>query len=375
MSTEFWTRDILQGSFSAAVKRVWRWYRQEFINLFSPATIARLTDRGDRVLIVKAGERELWCMGGRHNQSWRLSSDEIAASSLEEALAQRDLARKVVRIGMEMDASAFFVRRFDIPSAALASLPKLLIADIERKTPFKISDVLYGSTVAKDSSSPDKVHVTLWILRRDLAIDAAVQARLQFSDIAFIRPVGGDPIEYKPVIELDGQNDDAYWVRRIAVTLGAVTVFFFIAGILITLWRQATIQAELDTKIHEMTARASDVRRVVDKTSAEGRLLTVLRTARHSAPLFADLWEETARILPDSAFITDMVLAEAKPGERTLDLVGFASSAAGLPAVFNKSPLFADAALTAPITPDPQEKREGFSLRAKIERNAPETAK
>lgn len=366
---------MLQSSLVIFAKRFWYWYRREFSSLFSPATIARLTDRGDRVLTIKAGERELSCTGGGHNQSWRLPSEEIISSSLEEALARRGLARNAVRIGLEMDASSFFIRRFNIPIAALVSLPKLLIADIERRTPFRISDVLYGSTSVRHPAISDKIHVVLWILRRDLATEAVAQAGLELSDIVFIQPVGGDPNEQKPVIELEAQSVDSRLLRKVALALGAATVAFLVSGVLITLWRQAAVQAELDIEIQEMTARASGVRRVVDKAFAESRLLTVLRTARHNGPLFADLWEETARILPDSAFITDMVLAEPKPGERSLDLVGFASSAVGLPALFDKSPLFADAALTAPITPDPLEKREGFSLRARVERNTLEQAK
>ena len=85
--------------------------------------------------------------------------------------------------------------------------------------------------------------------------------------------------------------------------------------------------------------------------------------------------EETACILPDDAFLTDFRLSEPTPNGRTIDLVGFASSAVGLPARFNRSPLFSDAELTAPITPDPHEKREGFSLQAKLEKRKQEGGK
>jgi general secretion pathway protein L len=374
VSSEFWTRDVLQGSFSAAANTFFTWYRREFLSLFPPETLAWLTDRGDRQLILKAGESDLWCIDSRGNRSWRLPADEIAASSLEAVLADHELARNAVRIGLEMDADAFFVRRFDIPSVALPNLPRLLVADIERKTPFKLADVVYGHTAARNPAAPDKTRITLWILRRDLAMDAAARAGLELSDIAFIRPAGG-PAEEKPVIELEGKTESSHRFRNLALAFCAATLLFAVIGVAATLWRQATINEELDTKIQEMTTRAARVRQVVDKASSESRLLSVLRASRHNEPLFADLWEETARILPDSAFVTDMRLSETKPNERVLDLVGFASSAVGLPALFNKSPLFTDAGLTAPITPDPHEKREGFSLQAKIEQKKPEAGK
>jgi general secretion pathway protein L len=375
VSSEFWTRDVLHGSFSAAVNSFFAWYRREFFSLFSPETVAWLTDRGDRQLVLKAGESDLWCVDSRGSHSWRLPADEILGSSLENALTAHDLARKAVRIGLEMDASAFFVRSFDIPSIALPSLHKLLIADIERKTPFKLGDVVYGHTMARNRTAPDKMRITQWILRRDLVMNAATQAGLDFSDIAFIRATGvRHPDEEQLLIELEGRTERSHRFRKLALALCAASLLFAGIGVVATLWRQATLNELLDARIQEMTARAARVRQVIDKASAESRLISMLRMSRHHSPLFADLWEETARILPDSAFITDMRLSETESNEQALDLVGFANSAVGLPALFNKSPLFSDAGLTAPITPDPHEKREGFTLQAKIERKKPETS-
>ena len=60
------------------------------------------------------------------------------------------------------------MRRFDIPVAAEGNLSRLLIADIERKTPFRLSDVVYGHTLLRKPGSSDKYTVCLWILRRDI---------------------------------------------------------------------------------------------------------------------------------------------------------------------------------------------------------------
>ena len=73
-----------------------------------------------------------------------------------------------------------------------------------------------------------------------------------------------------------------------------------------------------------MSARAARVRQVADRASAESRLLSVLRNARRGRPQFADLWEETARLLPDGAFVTDLRLTEPRANERLLELVGSA---------------------------------------------------
>jgi len=376
LSSEFWTRDVIEGSLKSAARRFFAWYRREFFSFFSPETVAWLTDRGDRQLILKAEDREIWRLDGRGAPVWSLSSDEIAASSLEEALARRGIARHAAKLGLEIDGAAFFVRRFDIPAVALNNLPKLLATDIERKTPFRLADVVYGHTTAKHPASPDKLRVSLWILRRDFIDGAIANAGIDLSDVSFIRPTGlRETAEEAPIIALERAAETSHRFRNLALCLCAATVVFWAIGVGATLWRQSALNEELEAKIREASARAARVRQVVDRASSESRLLSVLRAARRNGPQFADLWEETARILPDGAFVTDFRLSEPRPNEKAIDLVGFADSAVGLPALFNKSPLFSDAGLTAPITPDPREKREGFSLQAKLEQQKPAAGK
>lgn len=367
MASEFWTRDVLEGSLKAAAARFFEWYRSEFFALFPPKTAAWLSDRGDRELILRAGERELWLVDARGAPAWSLSVDEIAASSLEEALSRRGVTRKTAKIGLEIDGSAFFVRRFDIPAVAASNLPRLLIADIERKTPFRLSDVIYGHATAKHPVSPDKLSVSLWILRRDMVVRAIENSGLAMTDLAFVRPSGLSPMAGPaPVIVLEATSESSHLFRNVAIGLCAATALLAALGVGATLWRQSATNEELDAKIQEMSARAAKVRQIADRASAESRLLSVLRNARRTGPLFADLWEETARLLPDGAYVTDLRITEPRANERALELVGFADSAVGLPALFEKSPFFSDAGLTAAITPDAHEKKEGFSLAAKI---------
>jgi general secretion pathway protein L len=376
LSSEFWTRDVIEGSLKNAAKRFLVWYRREFFRLFPPETVAWLTDRGDRQLILRAGDRDLWCVDQRRTPLWSVGADEISASSLEEALARRGVARHAAKVGLEINGSAFFVRRFDIPAVALNNLPRLLASDVERKTPFRLADVVYGYTTGKHPNSPDKLRVSLWILRRDFVESAVANAGLDVADVSFIRPVAlQETADQAPIIALESAGETSYKFRNIALGLCVATALFGAIGVGATLWRQSVLDEELDAKIQEASTRATRVRQIVDRASSESRLLSVLRNARRNSPQFADLWEETARILPDGAFLTDFRLSDAKANEKTVDLVGFADSAVGLPALFNKSPLFADAGLTAPITPDPREKREGFSLQTKLEQKKPAAGK
>ncbi len=366
MLSEFWTREVAGGSLSAAIARFVAWYREEFLALFSRETAVWLTDQGARELVLRPGAREFWLLNERGAPTTPISLDEIAASSLDEALIRRGLSPKAVRLGMEIAASAFFVRRFDIPAAASANLAKLVVADIERKTPFRLADVAYGYKSERHPTNPDKFRVECWILRRDLIAQAVDAASADLAEIAFVRPSATAETLAPPTIMLQGAREASHWFRNVVIALVACIVICGAAGVAATLARQHAANDALDTKIQADSAQAARVRKTADAAAAASRLLVVLREERTNGPLFADLWEEISRILPDGAYVSDFRLTETRAGERAVELVGFATSAVGLPALFDKSPIFADAALTAPITPDEQQKREGFSLRALI---------
>jgi general secretion pathway protein L len=62
-------------------------------------------------------------------------------------------------------------------------------------------------------------------------------------------------------------------------------------------------------------------------------------------------------------------VAETAGGlEMQINLSGFSSAAPSLVGIVDRSPLFVDAALSAPVALDPIEGRERFALQAKVRR-------
>ena len=363
--------ELLGAPLGRVASRAWSWYRRELRAIVTPETLSWLLDRGDRRLVLCAGEKDLRFVDGAGAITASISADELMASSLTEALVRRGIARDAIQIALEIDSGAFLVRRFDIPTVAMVNLPKLLVADIERKTPFRASDVVYGHHCHVHPEAPDKTSVELWILRRDIISKALEGAGVALDDIAVVSPRAfANKAMKPPIINLDNRTNKGNWFYRLVIGLSGLTVLFALVGVGVTLWRQDITGAELNAKIAETSARASHIRQAADRASAESRLLTTLKLERENAPQFADLWEEMSQLLPDGAYVTELRFTEAKAGERSIELVGFADSAVGLPALFDKSAIFSDAALTAAITPDAREKREGFSLRAKVGRKA-----
>ena len=365
-----WNKDLFTVALLASGQKIWRLYRREFFALLPPATVAWLLETGDRRLIIRAGDGapEFRFQGG--------SPEAFACPSPRRkrvrALSLRPWLNAVCR-GLGRKCSSKFLAtpssfaRFDMPAAAEANLAQLLIADIERKSPFRLSDVVYGHTLKRKPGAADKFVVSLWILRRDIVSQFVEAAGIGWEDLDFVVPAkGGGPEEEGPAIALSRGGEPPHWFRNVALGLAAATVLLSVLGSMALIWRTGQATDMLDAEIADVTARASSVRKMADQAIAESRLLQTLRAERAKGPTFADLWEEVSRILPDGAYLTELRLSEGKNDERYVDLVGLAESAVGLPALFEKSPIFADASLTAAITPNAADKREAFSLRVKI---------
>ncbi|BBU61759.1 hypothetical protein MSC49_16940 [Methylosinus sp. C49] len=371
MSSSIWRRELFEGSLGSSASRAWSWYRGEFFALFAPATLAWLLDRGERRLLLRVGHGlsplQLLSADGQPLAE-PVSAEELSRVSIDEALERRGAARAATKIVVEIPREAFFVRRFDAPLAAQSDLPRLLAAEVERKTPFLLADIVHGHIVQPHSQSPGKLVVEQWILRRDLLPALLDGSGLSIDDLDIVQPAL-EGAALVPALALGRAAEAPHRERAAALILAVVAIVFLIIGVGVTLWRQDNDAAALDVEIAEVSRRAADARNLAEQAASESRLLATLRGERAKYPAFADLWEEVSRLLPDGAFVSDMRLVEAREGERSIEIVGLADSAASLPALFDRSTLFADAKLTAPITPDPIEKRETFSLQAKVRRN------
>jgi general secretion pathway protein L len=92
-----------------------------------------------------------------------------------------------------------------------------------------------------------------------------------------------------------------------------------------------------------------------------------LRLQRGDAPRLIELWQEATGVLPSHSWLTEFRLVEvAGKREGQVALFGFSSAAPSLVGLLDGSPLFFDAALTAPIAFDASEGRERFALQAKV---------
>jgi general secretion pathway protein L len=119
--------------------------------------------------------------------------------------------------------------------------------------------------------------------------------------------------------------------------------------------------AEVKTETTKLRTQAAAVREAIERSGAAVADLARLQRMKLGQVPAVEVLEELSRLLPDSVWLTDLRIE----GD-AVDLTGLAKSGAALPSLFVGSTLFADAALTAPVTLDQREDKERFSLRIRL---------
>ena len=163
----------------------------------------------------------------------------------------------------------------------------------------------------------------------------------------------------------------SWWHRTVAGLCGCALGLALLAGGL-KYWNQQIALDRIELEIASTSKKAQHVRTLVDQLREQNSALLRLRLQRSVGPRLIDLWQEATRVLPSHSWLTEFRLVEAADKrEGQVALFGFSNAAPSLVGLVDGSPLFFDAALTAPIAIDANEGRERFALQAKVRQPDP----
>lgn len=346
------------------------WFRASF----PEATLIWLLDAGMRTIVIRLDEQPLAVSLWQENQKTRelanlgsLTKGEMTSSIFLKKLESLGFDRATTKIVLEIGSNNFFVRDFTIPKSANKHIDQILSSEIERKTPFKLTDVFTAHLIDKKHPDPTKNTIHQWIIRKDILQKYFDEMGLNIHDIDTIRPfLVNEKRERLPEIILEKkQSSSSKFAIFIKIILFSAVTILIISSLILFV-KQERISSELTEKISSLSVKATRVRELADRASTEGRLLLAVREAKKAKYTLVDILAEVSKILPDGSFISEIRLTEIAPGQQVVDIFGFSDSALKLPALFDKSSIFTDAALTAPIMKDPNEKIDSFSLQVKI---------
>lgn len=310
----------------------------------------------------------------RHNQDWvvislfgpedeeifveRIKWEDYSRDILDRCLKKADLHEPKGKVLLTLSVSHAMTQSLIIPRQARAWSENLVRENISRKTPLNPEDLFIGYDLRPAGSG--KLELRYLALPQIVLDQLLARVSISRSELATLEslPIDGLPSLSVPLVQ--HLRAPTPWFKRAVAGLALISILAVLVGYCALAWRQASLLSDMETQISKISTSA--------KQSTEGlRSVAGLAddTARftelRSAPGIVQVWEELARILPDSTFLTEM---EVKGDD--LHATGFSAAAPGLIQLLEKSSIVHGAAFSGPLVFDRAKGKEHFSLRATL---------
>jgi general secretion pathway protein L len=354
------------GSMLDAAGRFLAWWRDELLGLV-PERLRRLFTVADTAPVLVQVEGGFAIVGASASHPEAASATLSRVDALE-VLAGMAAARRGASVGIRLAASQCFERRVELPKAGRDDVRRMLAFDLERATPFRLAEVYTAHLPAAGPSAKGRQRLRQLIVKREPVDALLADVRAAGLEPACVdcwqdTPASGLPVDF---LEAGGPQQSRLAPHiSLPRALAALVLVLAALAFLLAQSRYDSALAELRAQTARWRAEAAGVRGAQDRADAAVADLARLQKLKLAQVPAVEVLEALSKLLPDSVWLSDLRLE----GD-TLDIAGLAKSGAALPSLFPGSALFLDAALTAPVTLDPREDRERFSLRVRIKQPA-----
>lgn len=271
-------------------------------------TVQPLSTLGDALLTLKAG-------GTLDSRGVRLVLDETRY--LERAISQRRLPLSLLRRAAEFD--------------------------VLTETPFRVEDVKILVSMRSGREA------TYYVVRCDVLEEIKRQLSRASVEVSGVY-LGRRQIEVmsgpRPAGFANGKR------RNIGKSFDFLLMFLIVLAGLFCIYqidqKTTAAAAKLDWEISEADTQAHAARSKFDLYAKKVKQLQALKAKQAETLEVVQTWEELSRILPDTAFLTDLVIKHD-----TMELTGFSTTPAALISSIEGSPLFAGARFGSPVVKIP----------------------
>lgn len=357
--------DLSPRALLAHVPGAWQgladWWCSELLALLPESLVAWL--RGTAGPVIRLGVEtegvrvEQISATGRVEHSGTIAWSDYSVPALDRYLGRIGLKRSDRVIGVVLPPTTFFRRSFEIPVRARDRLHAIARQELEHRTPFQADSVHLDMVIEPRQSDSKTLTIRQTLVRRDLVEAAAQRLDLPLADIQFVAPATTDNDSLVSSISLRPEADrEVPFIKRVLRILTVAVVI--IAGLDAALfwWKQEGAITSVEAQVAVVREHALVVRGLEQEIVRIRSALLALE--KHRAFLStADAWLETSRLLPDHSWATDWRFRDG-----SVSIAGFSAAATELVGIFEKSQLFAQASLDAPITFDAANGRDHFSL-------------
>jgi general secretion pathway protein L len=358
------------GAWSAQAHAGWRWWRGEIgallpegvRNALAPSDpIITLDLLADTVIVRRFAD-------GVETKIAQLPRVSFDAASLRAVLAPYLAKPWLLRdaFALRVADSMALWRNVALPLAARRNIGNVLELELERQSPLDRGEVYHDYKILRIDRQAGRIELVWRIARRrpvDAAVEICAQAGIGLALIAF---VGDETLPDGGNFPVDGRASALLRLRRWLIP--ALVAVILMLGIAVLIGAYDRNQEAADALAARVDQARNEARGALhlQHEIAGARLRAAFLVHQKQSPMIAGLLAETTRVLPNGSWLTEL---DYRDGE--VRIQGLSNSAASLIALFDASPLFADAQFRAPLMQAPGQGIERFDLSFKIRKGAP----
>lgn len=359
----------------SGIPRFLSWWFSELTSLLPERVRAQVRTGSRRLLVVPDSEGlNLWISDDGARRS--LGQLELEA---DPAVAQQQLHGLLERLGgdepamvLALPADKVLRHVVSLPEAAAENLREVLTFEMDRHTPFSAGDVYFDFRVVGRHPATGKLDVEMAFIRKkdaDPAIEQAAVRGVRLAGVDVLDGMEDDGPRLRGVNFLPEENrarrrNLRAWINAGLLLLGAILLTAIMWQSLANKQRGAELLAE---QVASARADALEVAAMRDQLDQALDGANFLIQQRHSRPTTIEMLRVLTDLLPD-----DVWLQRFEVKDTTVQVQGEAPNAAGLIALLENSPMFAEAAFRSPVTRNQANNKERFSITAELEQPADE---
>jgi general secretion pathway protein L len=319
--------------------------------------------RARRVLVVASGEQGFTVRRGTEGESAVLTcvqaGAKVPASVLEEG--------RNGLVVLQLAPDKVLEERLSIPRQAREFLPGIVRNQIERLSPWKADQAVYGFEVAENGQDGAAIEVTVLMTSRAI-VDGArheiAAAGLKVDRI--VARKGGDEPARSVVLWSAVLNSPGEALSRARWAVGTGIAACIGLSMALGAWGFAS-SAAIGSESEELASRIKVLQRQVQGTRAAASKtapnpLERAWTLKEAAPSAVIMIEALSRVLPETAYLTELDVQGS-----TLRMVGLGTDAPALIAPLEASGHLADVHFFAPTTRTADGALSRFHIEARIQ--------
>lgn len=285
--------------------------------------------------------------------SWGDAAETLAPANLAAWLKGTDTGRKgrAGECALRLENGRALVRRLSPIALPASRLRAAALLDLESATPFRAGEARALTLRGADGAGSNYAIVKRAIL--DPVLEACSAAGLKIGRIdivsgAQVHRVSADSL--RRLAGGAGRPGRGLASALLAVVAGAGTLAH------VAVKYDAAIQ-EVESSAGQLAEEAKAVRGAMDQRAARIAEIAGLRKSIEERKLAGVIWEELARVLPDSSFLTDLAVRDS-----TVSISGYSAAASSLIVALEGSDMFDQASFTAPVVKVPGNTGDRFAI-------------